>query len=98
MGFLDKAKRSLTQAVDRHGDTIAKNADQVGRIVNQRTGNQHERTVAKGTAAVKRALEGREGRGSANAREPRDGPAQPRDVPAPREPRDTDAGPAAGRS
>jgi len=68
MGFLDKAKRSLTQAVDRHGDTIAKSADQVGRIVNQRTGNPRERTVPK------------------------------RDVPAPREPRDTDPGPAAGRS
>jgi hypothetical protein len=57
MGFLDKAKRSLTAAVAEHGDRIEKGADQVGRIINQRTGNAHADKVAKGRASLHRALD-----------------------------------------
>ena len=41
MGFLDKAKKSLTRAVDQHGDKIEQGADQLGRTINARTGNKH---------------------------------------------------------
>jgi hypothetical protein len=62
MGFLDKAKRSLTKAVDQHGDTIDKGADQLGRTINARTGNKHADTVAKGKAQLRKRLDGLDGK------------------------------------
>jgi len=69
MGFLDKAKQSLSKAVDQHGGTIEKGADQLGRTINQRTGNKHADKVAKGTAQLRKRL--KDHRGGA------DGPAKP---------------------
>jgi len=63
MGFLDKAKRSLTKAVDQHGDTIDKGADQLGRTINARTGNKHADKVAKGRTQLRKSMDGLDGRG-----------------------------------
>ncbi len=62
MGFLDKAKKSLTKAVDQHGDKIEKGADQLGRIINSRTGNKHADKVAKGKAQLKKSLDSLDGK------------------------------------
>jgi len=62
MGFLDKAKRSLTKAVDQHGDRIDKGVDQLGRTINARTGNKHADTVAKGKAQLRKGLNGLDGK------------------------------------
>jgi hypothetical protein len=61
MGFLDKAKKSLTRAVDQHGDKIEQGADQLGRTINARTGNKHVDTVAKGKAQLRKGLDGLDG-------------------------------------
>jgi hypothetical protein len=63
MGFLDKAKKSLTKAVDQHGDKIEKGADQLGRTINARTGNKHADTIDKARAQLRKSMDGRESRG-----------------------------------
>lgn len=63
MGFLDKAKKSLTKAVDQHGDKIEQGADQLGRTINARTGNKHADKVAKGRAQLRKSMDGLDGRG-----------------------------------
>jgi hypothetical protein len=62
MGFLDKAKKSLTKAVDQHGDKIDKGVDQLGRTINTRTGGKHAATIAKGSAQLRKGLDGLDGR------------------------------------
>ncbi len=62
MGFLDKAKKSLSKAVDQHGDSIGKGADQLGRTLNARTGGKHADKIAKGTAQLKKGLDGLDGK------------------------------------
>ena len=69
MGFLDKAKQSLSKAVDQHGGTIEKGAEQLGRTINQRTGNKHVDKVAKGTAQLKKHLNDHRG-GTEGPRKP----------------------------
>ena len=63
MSFLDKAKKTLTKAVDQHGDKIEKGADQLGRTINARTGNKHADKIEKGRAQLRKSMEGRNGRG-----------------------------------
>jgi hypothetical protein len=63
MGFLDKAKKSLTRAVDQHGDKIEQGADQLGRTINARTGNKHADKVAKGRTQLRKSMDGLDGRG-----------------------------------
>ena len=62
MGFLDKAKKSLTKAVDQHGHKIEKGADQLGRTLNEKTGNKHADKVAKGKAQLKKGLDSLDGK------------------------------------
>jgi hypothetical protein len=63
MGFLDKAKKSLSQAVDQHGGKIEQGADQLGRTINARTGNKHADKVAKGRTQLRKSMDGLDGRG-----------------------------------
>jgi hypothetical protein len=56
MSFLDKAKQSLTNVVDQHGDKIEKGADRLGRTINEKTGNRHADKVAKGKAQLKKGM------------------------------------------
>jgi hypothetical protein len=62
MGFLDKAKKSLTKVVDEHGDTIEKGADKLGQTINQKTGNKHADKVAKGKDQLKKGLDSLDGK------------------------------------
>ena len=62
MGFLDKAKKSLTKAVEQHGDGIERGADQLGRTLNAKTGHKHADKVAKGQAHLRKGLDSLDGR------------------------------------
>jgi hypothetical protein len=62
MGFLDKAKKQLTKAVDQHGDTIDKGADQLARQINAKTGNKHADKVAKGKEQLRKGLDSLDGK------------------------------------
>jgi hypothetical protein len=62
VGFLDKAKKQLTKAVDEHGDKIAQGADKLGDTINQKTGNKHADKVAKGKVQLKKGLDSLDGR------------------------------------
>ncbi len=62
MGFLDKAKKQLTKAVDQHGDKIAQGADKLGDTINQKTGNKHADKVAKGKVQLKKGLDSLDGK------------------------------------
>jgi hypothetical protein len=62
MGFLENAKRSLTKAVDQHGDKIDKGADRLARTINEKTKNKHADKVARGKAQLKKGLDSLDGR------------------------------------
>jgi hypothetical protein len=62
MGFLDKAKKQLTKAVDEHGDQIAKGADKLGETINAKTENKHADKVAKGKEQLKKRLDSLDGK------------------------------------
>jgi hypothetical protein len=57
MGFLDDAKKKLVEAVDQHGDKIEKGADQLGRAINEKTGNKHADKVAKGKVQLRKGMD-----------------------------------------
>jgi len=66
MGFLDRslkqAKEQLTKAVDEHGDTIDRGADQVARAINDKTGHKHADKVAKGKGLLEKGLDSLDGK------------------------------------
>ena len=62
MGFLDKAKKQLTKAVDQHGDKIAQGADKLGDAVNQKTGHKHADKVSKTKQQLKKGLDSLDGK------------------------------------
>ena len=70
MSFLDKAKKTLNKAVDQHGDKIEKGADQLGRTINQRTGNKHADKVAKSKQQLKKGLDSLDGKKGDDFRNP----------------------------
>ena len=69
MGFLDKAKQSLTKAVEQHGDKIEKGAESLGRTLNEKTGHKHADKIAKGKEQLKKGLHSFDGKD--------DGPRKP---------------------
>ncbi|MEP7088747.1 MAG: antitoxin [Nocardioidaceae bacterium] len=62
MGFLENAKKSLTRAVDQHGDKIEKGADSLGRVINDRTGHKHADKIAQGKTRLKKGLDSLDGK------------------------------------
>ncbi len=62
MGFLDKAKQSLTKAVNQHGDKIDRGMDQLGAQIDKRTGSKHTDKIAKGKAQLRKGLDSLDGR------------------------------------
>ena len=62
MGFLQDAKKSLSKAVDQHGDKIEKGADKLGRTINEKTGNKHADKIAKGKQQLKKGLDSLDGK------------------------------------
>lgn len=62
MGFLNKAKAKLTDAVDQHGDKIAQGIDKAGDMVNERTGGKHADNIDQATGKARDALDSLDGR------------------------------------
>lgn len=60
MSFLDrtlsKAKKQLTSAVGKHGDTINQGLDRAAAEADKRTGGKHRDKIAKGVSAAKGGL------------------------------------------
>ena len=52
MGFLDKAKAKLTDAVDQHGDKIAEGIDKAGAFANEKTGGKHADKIDQATGKL----------------------------------------------
>lgn len=57
MSFLDKAKKQLSSAADKHGDKIAKGLDKAAVEADKRTGRKHSDKISKGVKAAKSGLE-----------------------------------------
>ncbi len=62
MGFLDKAKKQLTDAVDKHGDKIGDGLDKVAAEADKRTGGKHTDKIEQGVAKGKDGLDRLDGR------------------------------------
>ncbi|MCK5929232.1 antitoxin [uncultured Nocardioides sp.] len=62
MGFLDKAKKQLTDAVDKHGDKIGDGLDKVAAEADKRTGGKHTDKIEQGVAKAKDGLDKLDGR------------------------------------
>ena len=62
MGFMDEAKKKLTDAVDKHGDKINQGLDKAAAAVDQRTGGKHTDKINQGVARAKQGLDNLDGR------------------------------------
>ena len=62
MGFLDKAKKQLSDAVDQHGDKIGDGLDKVAAEADKRTGGKHTDKIEQGVAKAKDGLDKLDGR------------------------------------
>jgi hypothetical protein len=95
MGFIDKAKGALTDAVDQHGDKIAGGIDKAAEAIDNRTGGKHADKIATGASKAKDALDGMDGRDDdIRAASPIPEPAPPR--PSPTRPSTTEPAPDDG--
>jgi len=61
MGFLDKAKKQLTKAVDQHGDKIAEGMDKAADAIDEKTGGKHADKIDKATGKARDALDSLDG-------------------------------------
>lgn len=57
MSFLDKARGKLTEAVDQHGDKIARGIDKAAAEADRRTGGKHADKIRTGAVKAKDALD-----------------------------------------
>jgi hypothetical protein len=57
MSILDKFKKQAEQAVDKHGDQIAKGLDKAAGVVDSKTKGKHHDQIGKGVSAAKNALD-----------------------------------------
>ena len=62
MGFFDKAKDKLTDAVDSHGDNIAEGIDKAADAVDKKTGGKHGDKLDTGADKAKDALDRLDGK------------------------------------
>jgi uncharacterized protein YjbJ (UPF0337 family) len=62
MGFMDKAKAKLTDAVDQHGDKIAQGIDKAGSLANEKTGGKHADKIDQATGKARDALDSLDGK------------------------------------
>jgi MT0933-like antitoxin protein len=62
MGFLDKIKKQATDAVDKHGDQIAKGIDKAAGLADNKTHGKRSAQIGKGAAAAKNALDKLDGK------------------------------------
>ena len=57
MGFMDDAKKKLTDAVDKHGDKINQGLDKAAAAVDKKTGGKHSDKISQGVAKAKQGLD-----------------------------------------
>ena len=62
MGFLDKAKASVTKAVDQHGDKIASGVDKAAAAIDKKTGGKHADKIDQATGKARDALDSLDGK------------------------------------
>ena len=62
MSFLDKAKATLTDAVDQQGDKIAQGIDKAGSLANEKTGGKHADKIDQATGKARDALDSLDGK------------------------------------
>jgi MT0933-like antitoxin protein len=62
MGFLDKLKKQAGDAVDKHGDQIAKGLDKAAGVADAKTKGKHTGQIDKGVSAAKNALDKLDGK------------------------------------
>ncbi len=62
MGFLDKLKKQAGDAVDKHGDQIAKGLDKAAEVTDAKTKGKHTGQIDKGVSAAKSALDKLDGK------------------------------------
>jgi hypothetical protein len=58
MGFLDDAKKKLSEAVDKHGDKISDGIDKAASAADKKTGGKYSDKIAMGKEKAKGALDG----------------------------------------
>jgi hypothetical protein len=57
MGIFEKFRKQAEQAVDKHGEQIAKGIDKAAALADSKTKGRHTGQIGKGQAAVKNALD-----------------------------------------
>ena len=62
MGFFDKARGKLTDAVDKHGDKIAGGIDKAADAADKKTGGKQGAKIDTGAAKAKDALDRLDGK------------------------------------
>jgi len=62
MGFLDNAKKKLSDAVDEHGEKIEGGIDKAAALADDKTGNKHTDKIESGAGKAKDALDSLDGR------------------------------------
>lgn len=63
MGFLDDAKKTLEDAVDKHGDKISEGLDKAAALADEKTGGKYADKIEAGLSRAKGALDGLDGKG-----------------------------------
>ncbi len=61
MGFLDDAKKKLSDAVDSHGDKISDGLDKAAAVVDDKTGGKYTDKIEGGVSKAKAALDDLDG-------------------------------------
>lgn len=62
MGFIDDAKKRLTDAVDAHGAQIASGLDKAGELVDKTTKGKYTDKIDKGIGKAKEGLDKLDGK------------------------------------
>lgn len=62
MGFLDDAKKKLSDAVGKHGDKISDGLDKAGDAIDKKTGGKHSDKIRTGVSKTKGALDDLDGK------------------------------------
>ena len=62
MGFLDNLRGKAQQAVDQHGDKIARGIDQAAAAADKRTKGKYSRHIGTGSSKAKEALDRLDGK------------------------------------
>ncbi len=57
MGIFDKLKKQAGDAVDKHGEEIAKGLDKAAGLADAKTKGKHSDQIGKGVTAAKNALD-----------------------------------------